>query len=100
MSQTNTDPETASQPMTGTWSDLIGHDRIRDWFATAIKQGRFGGSMLFVGPPGSGKKTAAKLLQLEPKKLLNNWPIAVGAAKMLQLVPRKLLQLEPQKLLL
>ena len=62
MSQTNTDPETASQPMTGTWSDLIGHDRIRDWFATAIKQGRFGGSMLFVGPPGSGKKTAAKLL--------------------------------------
>ena len=48
--------------MTGTWSDLIGHDRIRDWFATAIKQGRFGGSMLFVGPPGSGKKTAAKLL--------------------------------------
>lgn len=62
MSQTNTDPETVSQPMTGTWSDLIGHDRIRDWFATAIKQGRFGGSMLFVGPPGSGKKTAAKLL--------------------------------------
>ena len=64
MSQSNTEQTTnpPQRPVTGQWSDLIGHQQIRDWFAAAIEQGRFGGSMLFVGPPGSGKKTAAKLV--------------------------------------
>lgn len=48
--------------MVAGWSELIGHDRIRDWFATAIGRGRFGGSFLFVGPAGVGKTTAAMLL--------------------------------------
>ena len=61
MSQSNTEQTATPEPksVTGQWSDLIGHEQIRNWFATAIEQGRFGGSMLFVGPPGSGKRTAA-----------------------------------------
>lgn len=44
------------------WSGLIGHQQIRDWFAAAIRQGRLGGSFLFVGSPGVGKQTVAELL--------------------------------------
>ena len=64
MSPANTEPATTAenQPNTGQWSDLIGHEQIRNWFAAAIQQGRFGGSMLFVGSPGSGKRTVAKLI--------------------------------------
>jgi len=64
MSQSNTEQTATPEPksVTGQWSDLIGHEQVRDWFGTAIEQGRFGGSMLFVGPPGSGKRTAAKLV--------------------------------------
>lgn len=46
----------------GTWADVIGHDAIRDWFAVAIRKHRFGGSFLFVGPAGVGKRTVATLL--------------------------------------
>ena len=48
--------------MVAGWSEVIGHDRIRDWFATAIGRGRLGGSFLFVGPAGVGKTTTAMLL--------------------------------------
>lgn len=44
------------------WSQLIGHDRIRNWLSAAIKSGRFSGSFLLVGAPGVGKKTVAKLV--------------------------------------
>jgi DNA polymerase-3 subunit delta' len=44
------------------WSELIGHDQIRSWFAAAIRRHRLGGSFLFVGPPGVGKTTTAMLL--------------------------------------
>jgi DNA polymerase-3 subunit delta' len=50
-----------SLPMTG-WSSLIGHDKIERWFATAINQGRLGGSFLLVGAAGIGKRTVAGLL--------------------------------------
>ena len=45
-----------------TWSDLIGHSRVTDWFSAAIRQGRLTGSMLFVGSKGVGKTTVAELL--------------------------------------
>ncbi|QDT09381.1 ATP-binding protein [Stieleria marina] len=48
--------------MTTNWSQLIGHSRIRDWFSTAIRRGRFTGSFLLVGSPGVGKLTVANLL--------------------------------------
>lgn len=48
--------------MTSDWSSLIGHQQIRVWFAAAIGQGRLGGSFLFVGSPGVGKRTVAELL--------------------------------------
>ncbi len=44
------------------WSSLIGHERIAQWFETAIRKGRMGGSFLFVGQPGVGKRTTANLL--------------------------------------
>ena len=64
MSPTNTEEASAQpeRPATERWCDLIGHQKLSDWFAAAIEQGRFGGSMLFVGPPGSGKRTVAKLV--------------------------------------
>ncbi len=48
--------------MAESWSELIGHRRIVDWFAAAIRRGRLGGSFLFVGSPGVGKTTLARLL--------------------------------------
>ncbi len=47
---------------TSTWDGLIGHEDIRRWLATAIRQRRLAGSFLFVGPAGVGKKTVAKLV--------------------------------------
>ncbi len=46
------------------WSSLIGNRHLPDWFGSAIRQGRLGGSFLFVGPPGIGKQTVADLLSL------------------------------------
>ncbi|MGB7347021.1 MAG: DNA polymerase III subunit [Pirellulaceae bacterium] len=48
--------------MTTTWSSLVGHSRIRDWFSTSIRRGRMTGSFLFVGSAGVGKLTVANLL--------------------------------------
>ncbi len=50
--------------MTGQWSGLIGNRQLYDWFACSIRQGRLGGSFLFVGAPGIGKQTVADLLSL------------------------------------
>ncbi len=58
MSEATTEPPSS----TGQWSDLVGHQQIRDWFAAALAQGRLCGSMLFVGANGTGKRTVAKLL--------------------------------------
>ena len=44
------------------WSELVGHQRIANWFSVAIAQGRLGGSFLLVGPSGVGKTTVANLL--------------------------------------
>ncbi|MEL6896166.1 MAG: AAA family ATPase [Planctomycetota bacterium] len=42
-----------------TLPDLIGHDAPWRWFGNAIGAGRLGGSFLFVGPNGVGKRTFA-----------------------------------------
>ena len=44
------------------WSTLVGHQNVENWFRTAIEQGRLGGSFLLVGSPGIGKRTVANLL--------------------------------------
>ena len=44
------------------WNSLVGHRQLRDWFGSAIRRGRLGGSFLFVGPAGIGKTTVAQLL--------------------------------------
>ncbi|MCC9656111.1 DNA polymerase III subunit [Rhodopirellula halodulae] len=49
-------------PPLDAWSDLIGHDRLIAGLSAAIQQGRLGGSLLFVGPSGVGKTSAAVLL--------------------------------------
>lgn len=48
--------------MIASWSDLVGNEHLKLWFGNAIKQQRFGGSFLFVGPPGVGKRSVASLL--------------------------------------
>ena len=48
--------------MIGNWSDLIGNSQLPSWFGNSISQGRFGGSFLFVGPPGIGKRSVATLV--------------------------------------
>lgn len=59
------------------WDDLVGHDEVRQWLETAIRQNRLGGSFLFVGPTGVGKKTVALLLaqtllcdRVSPEKMM------------------------------
>jgi DNA polymerase-3 subunit delta' len=49
-------------PPLNSWSDLIGHDSLVAGLNAAIRQGRLGGSLLFVGPSGVGKTSAAVLL--------------------------------------
>jgi DNA polymerase-3 subunit delta' len=44
------------------WQDLIGHDRLKEWFQVAVRNGRLGSSFLFVGPSGIGKRAFARLL--------------------------------------
>ncbi|MCA9133016.1 MAG: DNA polymerase III subunit [Planctomycetales bacterium] len=44
------------------WSDLLGHEQPKEWFRTALANRRLGTSFLFVGPPGIGKRTFARLL--------------------------------------
>jgi len=45
-----------------TWSDVLGHDRIREMFATAIQRNRLGNTFLFVGPAAIGKRKFALTL--------------------------------------
>jgi DNA polymerase III subunit delta' len=44
------------------WSDLLGHEKQRDWLRTAIASGRLATSFLFVGPEGIGKRSFARLV--------------------------------------
>lgn len=48
--------------MIASWADLIGNAHLQSWFGNSIRQNRFGGSFLFVGPPGIGKRSVATLL--------------------------------------
>lgn len=48
--------------MIANWPDLIGNDHLASWFGNSIAKQRFGGSFLFVGPPGIGKRSVATLL--------------------------------------
>jgi len=62
MSPRGTDESTPPPKLTTSWSELIGHDRLQRWLATAIASQRFSGSFLLVGAPGVGKRTVAKLI--------------------------------------
>jgi DNA polymerase-3 subunit delta' len=42
------------------WDDLVGQDRAVDYLRAAASSGRVSHAYLFVGPPGAGKKTAAR----------------------------------------
>jgi DNA polymerase III subunit delta' len=55
-------PTRQSPPRLPNWDDLIGHDRIRKWFAASLRQNRLAGSFLFVGSQGIGKQTLAMIL--------------------------------------
>ncbi len=44
------------------WEALVGHERQKEWFTTALQGGRLASSFLFVGPDGIGKRTFARLL--------------------------------------
>ncbi|QDT58143.1 DNA polymerase III subunit tau [Stieleria bergensis] len=44
------------------WDDLIGNPQLKPRFSNAIGQQRLGGSLLFTGPPGIGKRSVATLL--------------------------------------
>ncbi|TWU07722.1 DNA polymerase III subunit [Stieleria varia] len=48
--------------MIGDWSSLIGNTHVPKWLGAAIANGRLGGSLLFVGPNGVGKRSVASLL--------------------------------------
>ncbi|MCS7468698.1 DNA polymerase III subunit [Stieleria sp. ICT_E10.1] len=48
--------------MIANWTDLIGNRHLEQWFGNSIRQQRFGGSFLLVGPPGVGKRSVATLL--------------------------------------
>jgi DNA polymerase III subunit delta' len=51
------------------WSEFLGHQRQRKWFANAIEQNKLASTFLMVGPDGIGKRTFAKLVA---KSLLCN----------------------------
>lgn len=42
------------------WDDLVGQDQAARYLRAAAESGRFSHAYLFVGPPGAGKKTAAR----------------------------------------
>jgi len=42
------------------WDDVVGQARVGQFLRTSVETGRVGHAYLFVGPPGAGKKTAAK----------------------------------------
>lgn len=42
------------------WDDLVGQDKAAGFLKTAAASGRISHAYLFVGPPGSGKKSAAR----------------------------------------
>ena len=44
------------------WGNLVGNRHVIDWFSNAVRAGRLGGSFLFVGPEGVGKRSVATLL--------------------------------------
>ncbi|MBI5230753.1 MAG: DNA polymerase III subunit delta' [Coriobacteriales bacterium] len=44
------------------WDDIVGQARVADFLRTAVVTDRLAHALLFVGPPGAGKKTAAKAL--------------------------------------
>ena len=48
--------------MATAWSNLIGHEQPKRWFASALRRGRLAGSFLFVGSAGIGKTMFAELL--------------------------------------
>ncbi len=41
------------------WHDILGHDDVVERFRLALRRGRLASSFLFVGPPGTGKRTFA-----------------------------------------
>ena len=41
------------------WQGIVGHDAVVERFRRALERGRLGGTFLFVGPPGVGKRTFA-----------------------------------------
>lgn len=46
------------------WQGILGHDAVIEQFRHSLSRGRLGGSYLFLGPPGIGKRTfAVKLAQ-------------------------------------
>ncbi|MEW4451833.1 DNA polymerase III subunit [Bremerella sp. JC817] len=44
------------------WDDVLGHDRIREMFATALQKNRLASTFLFVGPASIGKRKFAQML--------------------------------------
>ncbi len=44
------------------WDDIVGQERVATFLRTAVTSDRVSHAYLFVGPPGSGKGTAAKAL--------------------------------------
>lgn len=44
------------------WDDILGHDRIREMFATALSKNRLASTFLFVGPASIGKRKFALML--------------------------------------
>ncbi len=44
------------------WDELVGQRRVTDHLRTAVESGTVSHANLFIGPPGAGKKTAARAL--------------------------------------
>lgn len=59
------------------WQGIQGHDELVEHFRRSLERGRLGNTLLFVGPPGVGKRTfalklaQALLCQERPAKLLD-----------------------------